>query len=53
MLVFNLNITMEALDLAVDDDFLEARTSRTVTFTLSASNSSSSLCSQHDHQAHE
>ncbi|CAF3203386.1 unnamed protein product [Rotaria socialis] len=53
MLVLNLNITMEALDLAVDDDLLEVRTSRTVTFTLSSSNSSLSLCSQHDHQTHE
>jgi len=45
MLTLNSNLTMEGLDLAVDDDILQRKTSRTATFTLSSS-SSSSLYSQ-------
>jgi hypothetical protein len=45
MLTLDSNITMEGLDLAISDDVLHTKTSRTATFTLSSS-SSSSLCSQ-------
>ena len=47
MLTLDTNLTVEGLDLAVDDEILQTRTtrSRTATFTLSSS-SSSSLCSQ-------
>jgi len=44
MLTLDSNITMEGLDLAVTDDVLHTKTSRTATFTLSSSSSSS--CSQ-------
>ena len=45
MLTFDSNLTVEGLDLAVNDEVLQTKTSRTATFTLSSS-SSSSLCSQ-------
>jgi hypothetical protein len=47
MLTLDTNMTVEGLDLAVNDDVLQTKTSRTATFTLSSSSSSSSsLCLQ-------
>lgn len=53
MLMLDLNMTMEALDLAIDDDVFSTRTSRAVTFTLSSSASSTSLHSQEDNKPGE
>ena len=48
MLTLDSTMTMEGLDLAVNDEILQSRTSRTATFTLSSSSSSSSssFCTQ-------
>lgn len=42
ILTFDSNVTMEGLDLAIAEDVLLMRTSRTATFTCSSSSSSSS-----------
>ncbi|UJR13845.1 hypothetical protein I4U23_000856 [Adineta vaga] len=52
MCTFNSNMTREGLDLAINDENLPTRSSRTVTFTLGSptSSSTSSLCSQENDQ---
>lgn len=42
MLTLNSNLTMEGLDLAITDDLMHTKTSRSATFTLSSSSSSPS-----------
>lgn len=44
---------MEESNLTIDEDILDAKTSRAVTFTLSSSSSLSSLCLQQDNQQEE
>lgn len=53
VLTLDSNMTGIELDLAIPNDTLSGRRSRTVTFTLSSSTSSSSLCSQQDTQKPE